>query len=368
MGFPLENQVVLDLRSPQGGPQRVAYYDELLARIRAIPGVTGAGAINGLPLGRGFAPDGRYIILRSLDEGVADPRIYEQLKNDSVRIGFASYRIASQGYFESMGIPVLRGRVFEDRDVASAPHVAVISQSMARSRWPNEDAIGKIIQFGNMDGILTPFTVVGIVGDVREASLATDPEPTLYATYRQRPNQAWWFNFVLATRGDPAAIMNPVRRVVRELSPDVAPRVRTLTSIVTGSVADRRFVLTLAGVFGAAALLLAALGVYSVISYLVAQREREISIRIALGATSHGILTMVLRQGIALTGTGIVVGSAISIAATRSIESMLFGTPARDPATFGGVIALLAVVALIASWIPARRASRAQPSEVMRGG
>jgi putative ABC transport system permease protein len=365
MGFPLESQVIVDLRSPATGAQRVTLYDDMLLRFRSLPGVREAGAINALPLGRGFAPNGGFLVLRTLTEA---PTREEQdlLKQDTSRTGSASFRVASPRYFEAMGIPLLRGRTFEDRDVAAAPHVAVISQSLATARWPNEDPIGKIVQFGNMDGDRTPFTVVGVVGDVRESSLAAAPAPTFYVTYRQRPVQAWGLNFVLAVRGDPTPIINPARQVVRELSPDAAPRVRTLTSIVSGSVADRRFVLTLSGVFGGAALLLATLGIYSVVSYLVAQREREMSIRIALGASSRTILAMVLRQGAMLTGLGIGVGAVIAVAATKSIESMLYSVDARDPVTFVGVVGLLALVALGATWIPARRAARAQPSDVMR--
>jgi putative ABC transport system permease protein len=257
--------------------------------------------------------------------------------------------------------------VFDDRDAATAPHVAVISESLAESRWRGEDPIGKVIQFGNMDGNRTPFTIVGVVGDVRE-SLAGTPKPTFYASYRQRPNQAWRFNFVLATSAPPAAIMNPARQVVRAVRPDVPPRVRVMEGILVGSIADRRFVLTLIGVFGAAALLLAALGVYSVISYLVAQREREIGIRVALGARAQDIRRMVLRQGVGMALTGIVVGSALSLAATRVVEKMLWGVSATDTVAFGSVIATLLIVAVLASWIPARRAARVQAADLMRAG
>jgi predicted permease len=297
-----------------------------------------------------------------------EPRDFERFFHDVSRTGQAEFRVASPGYFEAMGIPLQRGRVFEDRDRIEAPHVAVISASLAKTRWPNEDPIGKVIQFGNMDGDLHPFTIVGIVGDVREASLASKPRPTFYASYRQRPTQAWRFDFVISSTGDPAGAINASRRIVRDLRPDLPPRIRTVETIVSGSVADRKFVLFLVASFGLAALVLAALGVYSVISYLVAQRGREISIRVALGAKSQDILRMVLRQGLLLAVSGIVVGAFVAYAATRFIEKMLYGISATDPLAFLGVVLALAVVALLASWVPARRAARVQAMDVLRVG
>jgi putative ABC transport system permease protein len=357
--------VVINLMGGADVQTRVAAFDELLRRFRELPGVRAAGGASRIPLGRGWAPNGTFIILNAVTDPV-DDAILAQAKPDTSRIGAAMYRIASDGYFETMGIPVLRGRSFEARDITSAPHVAVITKSLADQRWPSEDPIGKVVYFGNMDGIRVPMTIAGIVGDVREENLWSTPEPTLYATYRQRPNQAWQFNFVLATNGNAAAMMNPARQVVRDVMPNAPPRIAAIEEIVGRSVAGPRFVLTLAGVFGAAALLLAALGIYSVISYLVAQRARELSIRVALGATSRGILVMVMRQGVVLAAAGVALGAVVSVAATRSFQSMLFGVQPGDPLTFAGVIGLLVVVAAAASWIPASRAARAQPGDAMR--
>src|SRR5262249_50921546 len=162
-------------------------------------------------------------------------------------------------------VPLVRGRLFDDRDAPDAPHVAVISASLAKVKWPNEDPIGKVIQFGNMDGNLTPFTIVGIVGDVRERGLAYQPQPTFYAFYRQPPVRAGSMNIVMHVNRDPAAVIAAAGRAVHDLRPDIPPRLRTVESVVSGSIADRRFLLLLVGVFGSAALLLAALGVYGVI-------------------------------------------------------------------------------------------------------
>jgi predicted permease len=363
-GFRPENKVVVDITAGGANTDRVRIYDEMLSRFRMIPGVTAAGGVNAIPL-TGGAANGTFIIMNSPTEQISMDQIGQIMQNKE-RTGSAEFRIASPGYFEAMGIGLKSGRLFEERDAITAPHVAVISASLAKTRWPNEDAIGKVIQFGNMDGDMRPFTIVGVVGDVRDVSLDVEPRPTLYASYRQRPVSAWRFNFVLATPGDPTAIVNTAQRIVRSVSPDIPPRVRTIETIVTGSVADRRFVLSLVGVFGIAALVLAALGIYSVISYLVTQRAREISIRVALGARSGDVVKMVLKEGVGLAAFGILAGASIAFLATRVIEKMLYGVSATDPTAFALVVLLLAAVALIASWVPARRASRMEAMEVLR--
>ena len=366
-GFASERRLVVDIASSGTMDERRQLFDELIRRFSALPGVAAVGGANVVPLGGGSTSNGTFLIMSSLDERVEMDQM-ERMMQDASRTGQAEFRLASDGYFKAMGIPLQRGRVFDDRDAPDAPHVAVISASLARNRWGTENPIGRVIQFGNMDGILTPFTIVGVVGDVREASLASDPKPMFYASYRQRPRTAYRFNFVIATAGDPALVIAAAQRIVREVRPDLPPRFRTIDAIVSGSVADRRFVLSLVGVFGAAALVLAALGIYSVISYLVTQRAREIGIRVALGARSEDVVRMVLRQGVALAAVGIAIGSLTSFAATRAIETMLFGVSATDPVAFGSVIATLAGVAVLASWLPARRAARVEAMEVLRIG
>jgi putative ABC transport system permease protein len=367
-GFRAERQVVLDISTNAAGAERVSVYDDLLARFRGIPGVTDAGGINVMPLSPSAGGNGTFLILNDVNERIGDMKDFARLMKDQTRTGSAEFRVASPGYFKAMGVPLLRGRLFEERDNRTAPHVAVISASLAKTRWPTENPIGKVIQFGNMDGDLHPFTIVGVVGDVREESLAADPRPTFYASYRQRPVQAWHFNFVLSTSADPAAIINTARRIVRDARPDLPPRIRTIQAIVSGSVADRRFVLSLVAVFGIAALVLAALGVYSVISYLVTQRAREISIRVALGARSEDIVRLVVSQGFSLAAVGILLGGLVAFAATRLISKMLYGVSATDPTAFVAVALLLAAAALVASWVPARRAARMQAMEVLRVG
>jgi len=206
------------------------------------------------------------------------------------------------------------------------------------------------------------------VGDVREASLADRPRPTFYANYRQRPRGAWGFNFIVQGDAPPETIIPAARRIVAELRPDVPPRFRTIETVISDSVADRRFILLLVGVFGGAAMLLATLGVYSVIAYVVTQRRQEIGVRVALGAQSTDVLRMVLRQGFVLALFGIAVGTVTALFVTRLLSAFLFGIAPNDPLAFGVVILVLAVVALVASFVPALRATRVDPMTALRNG
>jgi putative ABC transport system permease protein len=369
-GYRTQHAVLLDAALPyEGGPQgaqrRVAFYNDLMAALRTIPGVTKVGAVTGFPL-VGGGSDGSFLIMSRPDEPIR-MEDYPILTKDPKRSGYASYMIVDGDYFDAMNIPLLNGRAFNSGDTPDAAHVAVISASLAKSKWPNENPIGKIIQYGNMDGDMRPFTVVGVVGDVRDQSLATDPTPTFYAFLPQRSKMGNALHIVMQTAGDPTSVMSSARATVRRLRPDVPPVVRTMETIVSTSVADRKFVLVLVGVFGGAALLLATLGVYSVVSYLVTQRRQEIGVRIALGAQRGDVLGLVLRQGALLAIIGIVVGGIGSLFLTRLLKELVFGVSTTDPIAFGGVMGLLIAVALIASWLPARRATKVDPMNVLRG-
>jgi putative ABC transport system permease protein len=203
---------------------------------------------------------------------------------------------------------------------------------------------------------------------VREASLESKPRGTFYTDYRQRPGKTSTMNIVVQATADPAATMGAVTRVVREVLPDVPPRLRTIETVIAESVADRRFILLLVGVFGGAALLLATLGVYGVIAFLVTQRQQELAVRVALGAQSTDVLRLVLRQGATLALIGVAIGGAAALGLTRLLSGMLYGVSATDPVAFTSVAVLLAGVAIIASWVPARRASRVDPMRILRGG
>ncbi len=339
--------------------------DDALALARSAPGVTAVGGVSIPPLSGGGA-DGTFLVLESVTEKLQMSDM-ARLFQDKSRTGDAYYRTTTGDYFRAMGIPLLTGRVFDDRDRRTSPHVAVINAALAKSQWPNESAIGKVIEFGNMDGDLTPMTVIGVVGDVHDGGPATEATPMIYSSYRQRPGNGSQFSIVMITSA-PATALSTMRRELRRTRPDVPARFATMDDAVAASVTTQRFMLTLVGVFGVVALLLAALGVYSVISYLVAQRGREISIRVALGARAADIVGLVIRQGVTLAIVGAVVGVAGALATTRLLTHMLYSVSASDPIAFAGVVALLAVVAVVASYLPARRAARIEPMDVLRGG
>ena len=281
-----------------------------------------------------------------------------RLSLDHTRTGQAEFRTASGSYFAALHIPLLEGRAFDERDLPDAPHVAVVSASLARAKWPGQSPIGKIVQFGNMDGDLRPFRIVGVVGDVRDVALSAQPKPTFYADYLQRPVSTMQMNVVLTGPASPAVMTAGARAIVSSLRPNVAPRFRTIESIVASSVSGQRFVVLLVGVFGGAALLLAGLGLYSVISYLVAQRAHELSIRMALGAQREDVVWLVLRQGAVLVAAGVAVGTLTALLASRLLARLLYGISTNDPVAFGGVVLVVVAVALAACWIPARRAAR----------
>ena len=369
-GFRADQAVVMDVDVPasdSSSRQRmVQLYDELMTRFASIQGVQSVGGANFFPLAGGGTGNGAFIVMSSPTEKLDFAQLPQLLK-DKTRSGLAEFRVASPGFFTALHIPLVAGRLFDDRDGPTAIPAAVINASLAKKQWPNESPLGKIIQFGNMDGDLRPFTVVGVVGDIREANLAEEPAPTFYAYYRQRPRRASSFYFVLAGPAQSAPVIAAARRMVHELRPDVPPRFRTMDIVLADSLADRRFILLLLGVFGGAALLLATLGVYSVISFLVTQRRQEIGVRVALGARSEDVLRLVLRQGATLALTGIIVGAAAALGLTRLIAGLLYGVSATDPISFVGVMALLLAVALLASFIPARRAAKVDPMTVLRG-
>jgi predicted permease len=345
--------------------RRTQLVDNAMSLARGIPGVTAVGGVSNPPLTGGGA-DGTFIVMESVAEKLQMSDM-ERLFHDKSRTGEAYYRTATSDYFKTIGIPLVSGRLFDDRDRRDAPHVAVINASLAKTQWPNQNAIGKVIQFGNMDGDLTPMTVIGVVGDVHDGGASTPVMPMVYGYYRQRPGNGSQFSIVMVTANPPAAL-GAMRKALRQARPDVPANYATMDEAMSASVTTQRFMLALVGVFGIVALMLAALGVYSVISYLVAQRGREISLRVALGARAADIVRLVIRQGVMLAAVGAIVGVAGGLAATRLLTHWLYEISAADPVAFVGVVVLLAVVAVVASYIPARRAARFEPMDVLRGG
>ncbi|HKG47757.1 MAG TPA: ABC transporter permease [Pyrinomonadaceae bacterium] len=327
--------------------QQRLFQQQLLERLSNTPGLTAVGTINHLPLAGG-GPDGTFLI-----------------NNNPSRKGNAEYRLASGGYFVAMGIPLLRGRTFDASDQVNAPNAAVVSQSFVNKYFPNEEAIGQAIQFGNMDGDLRLLHIVGVVGDVHDYGVDVAVGPTVYGNALQRlPSSSW--NLVARAQVEPGSLVPVMRETVRSLDSQLPLKFRTLDQVFSSSLDQRRFSLVIFGVFGVAALLLAGMGIYGVTAYVVTQRTREIGIRMALGAQIGDVLKMVLRYAMTLVVIGTIVGLAGAYAVTRVMSNLLFQVTPTDLATFVGVPAVLLLVALIASLIPARRATKVDPLITLR--
>ncbi len=368
-GFRTENIVTMNLALPfvdkDTGTARAQFLSDLLSRLRQIPGVQEAGGAGTLPLTEGLA-DGTYVMMAPGDQPPRTIEDMEVLFHNTARTGHADYCPASDGYFRALGIPLLQGRLFNNGDTMDAPHVAVISQSLAREKWTGRDPIGQRIEFGNMDGDFRPMTIVGVVGDVREDSLEKPSGPIVYTNYRQRPGATDHFSAVMRTAIDPSTVISSARKIVRVLDPNVPPVFGTLAEISSLSLQSRRFNLLLLGAFAGTALLLAVAGLYGVMAYSVARRTGELGTRIALGATPGNVLRLVLRQGLLTALIGVAIGIGGAVLLTRTLQSFLFGLSATDPLTFAAVAFLLIVVALLACYVPARRAAKVDPMEALR--
>jgi putative ABC transport system permease protein len=344
--------------------RNVAFVERLMERVRALPGVERVGGINFLPL-EGGGPSGLFVVIDRLDE-ILTFEDFGRLMREPSRAGNAEFRVGSAEYFAAMNIPLVRGRLFDERDVRGAPHIAVISVALAEARWPGEDPLGKLVQFGNMDGDLTPFTVVGIVGDVQDYGIGTRARPTFYVDHRQRPRTAAELKIVIQGSMDVAATTAAVRRIATELDPGVPVAFKTLREVVTSSLADRRFMLLLLGIFGAFALVLATMGVYGVVAYMAARRTSEIGIRMALGAQSRDVERLLVRQGARFALAGVALGLLAAFAVTRLVAGFLYGVGATDPVTFAAAAVALLVAAIMASWIPAHRVSKIEAVVALR--
>jgi putative ABC transport system permease protein len=331
--------------------KRIAFFSQLIERVKAIPGVQSAGTISGLPLGgsnwgRSLTVEGRPVL--SVGEA---PSI--------------NHCVISPDYFSAMGIGILKGRVFDDRDSREAPKVTIIDERLAREYWPNEDPIGKRIRFGPPEDNEPWHTILGVVGDVRHERLDAQTRKSVYLPYVQVPIGG--SSIAVRTEGRPENVIAAVRAQVRELDPDLpVTRIMPMTEVVARSVWQPRLYTVLFGVFAAVALILATVGIYGVMSYAVTQRTREIGLRMALGAQRTDVLKLVVGQGILLAAVGVGVGLVAAIALTRLMSTLLFGVTATDPITFAAVSMLLSGVALGACFIPARRAAKVDPMIALR--
>ncbi len=353
-------------------PLTAIAYDRVLERMQGLPGVTSAAGINRPPL------SGGGISMPFLIEGRPAPPPSSASAGGSQEQGqTADYFAITQNYFGTMKIPILRGRDFNAQDTAAAPPVALVSQTFVKRFFPNEDPIGKRITLDFVPDE-RPREIVGVAGDTvanRFQKEGTPGAPVLYVPHRQQTPRwlgPYWndraaMTFVLRTTGDPLSLIPAVRRAAAEVDPNKpAANLRTVEQNLDQQVQYQRLYILLLGIFGAIAAVLSAIGIYGVMAYSVAERTREIGIRMALGAGGQEVLRLVVRQALILVAIGLGLGLAASFALTRMIQSALYGVTATDPATFTGVSLLLTVVALFACMVPIRRAVRVDPTVALR--
>jgi predicted permease len=326
-------------------------YRQLFENLERLPGVTAAGAVSPIPMSETFAWGPITVEGRT-------PLPGENFIN-------ADERIVSRNYFQAMEIPLLQGRFFNELDNLTNPQVAIVDEYMAQQLWPSENPLGKRIRNGGLDSKSPWITVVGVVGRIRQYALDTESRIAFYLPQTQYVTRG--MNVVLRTNTDPASMTSAVKSATHAVDSDLPLYdVRTMAQRVEISLARRRFAMLLLGLFAGLALALATIGIYGVMAYLVNQGTREIGIRMALGATQRNILILIVRKGLTLALGGVLIGLAAAFALTRLMRSLLFGVNSSDPATFVAIALLLTAVALLASYIPARRAARIDPTISLR--
>jgi putative ABC transport system permease protein len=331
-----------------------AFYRELLRRISALPGVQSAGAVQVLPLGNDF----------DTAEALIEGQVYSPGREPS-----PERYVVTPGYLSAMQIDLVSGRFFSDADNASAPLVVIVSETAAERWWPHQNAVGKRMRVaGNsLEQSELWRTVVGVVKDVKQNGLDAPRTTQVYVPHGQYMNGS--MVLVVRTGSDPLSHAMEVRQQISALDKELAVSdIASMEQVLSGSIASRRFSTVLLGAFAALGLLLASLGVYGVVSYSVAQRTREIGIRIALGATRTDVLTLIVGHGFRLFLLGLAAGAIAALGLTRLMSSLLFGISAADPATFFCVALLLGAVAFLASYIPARRAAKVDAMVALRCG
>ena len=353
-GFRPEHVIALTVDLPDSVYQTAASLKEFdsraLEKLTNLPGVSAAGAITLAPF--------RPILIR----GTFRPE-------DGRPPGFLVDKpAASSDYFRTMGIRLVQGRSFTNADTMDAPPVAIVSRSVARSLWPAGDALGKRLTLEDDPKRQDWLTIVGVVEDVRQLSLTDKPDPAIYQPYQQvtRPFFLSQVTFTIRTAADPTTLAPATRAALKEVDPSQPVAIAPMTELIAATTAEPRFQARLISIFSVLALLLSAVGIYGVVAYAVSERTREIGIRMALGADRHDIANMVLRRSLLLVGAGVAMGVAGSLAATRVLARLLFEVTPTDPSTFAVVAAILAAVALLAGWLPARRAVRIDPLAALR--
>jgi putative ABC transport system permease protein len=358
-GFDPKNLLTFNIsvrpKDKGGIEKRLIFYDRAMARIRALPEVEKLALIDALPL----EPGRDVLFTIEGGSGLTPPEAVLD----------ADFRAVSPEFFQTMRIPFLRGRGFSAPDNAGAQPVVIINQTMARMFWPNQDPIGRRLWIGKPMGPEwtepSPREIVGVVGDIHGESLASAPDPTMYLPYAQRPIVEAYF--VIRTRQSPSAAVPQIRRAMHEVDPDLPlAELKTMDDVLSNSVTDWRFRTMLLALFGGLAVFIAAIGLYGVISYSVAQRTQEFGVRMALGAQRTDVLKMVVGQGLKLTLMGVGAGIVGALALTRFMSSLLYGVKPTDPVTFIAVSLFLTVVALLAGFLPARRATKVDPMVALR--
>lgn len=352
-----------DPRDPAG----LAFYDQLLTRVRALPGVQGVTAATILPLGAGNGW-GKFLSIEGRTETSLD------------KVPLVRFALVSPDYFQTFGVPVRQGRSFEDSDKGNSQFVAIVNETLAQRFFPNEDPIGKTIFMGPPENLLPPEnqtpdfranrrTIVGVVSDVKGGSLNRPTSAQVYAPLTQYRREGWSNSLMLAVQTStmPEALTSAIREQVRSLDPDQpVTSIRTMDQLLSRTLSEAKFTLVLFGLFAGLALVLAAIGIYGVMATTVTQRTHEIGLRMALGAQKRDVLRLVIGQGMMLVLIGVAAGLAAAVALTRLMSGLLFGVSATDPVTLVLFTTLLAAVALLACYLPARRAAKVDPMVALR--
>ena len=358
MGFRQDNVLVMYAHAPAKGLTQFvnvahSFVDKLLPSLAAMPGVNSTAAVMGLPTGQ-YGSNGSYSV------------VGKQTMRDGEKLPESNWSLTSPNYFAAMHIPLLGGRDFTARDQYGAPGVVIISESAARQSLQGEDPIGRQLLCGLDEATMKPMTIVGVVGDVRQSSPGSPPQPTLYMPMEQHPYHSNELQVIVRTDSAPPTMTSAVRKAAYDLNPEMAVRFTTMEEMVSDSIAAPRFRTFLASTFALLALLLAMAGIYGVMSYVVTQRTSELGLRMALGAARGDVIGLVLSRAALLAAGGLAIGAGLSLAVSRLVAAMLFGLNATDPATYAMVLVSVGGIAILAAAGPAWRASRIDPMVALR--
>ncbi|MGH9935260.1 MAG: FtsX-like permease family protein, partial [Blastocatellia bacterium] len=361
-GLRPENVLLMRTNLPRSkydeASKRNAFYDQTLDRVKSLPGVVSAGYTMSVPLDWKGGTSGFWVEGRTAGQAVSQGLSYD-----------ANHRQVSAAYLQTMGIPLRRGRYFGESDNEKSMPVAIVNETMARQYWLGEDAVGKRFKIGDPDSPVPWLTVVGVVADVRQMGMDAPVKAEMYLPYRQMTTHPFFAprDLVIRASVDPMSIVAAARREIQAVDPDQpVSNIRTMEGVLDEEIGQRRLGMTLVAIFAGLALLLASLGIYGVLSYFVVQHTREIAVRLALGAQRRDILGLVLKKGMALALIGVAIGLVAAFALTRLMSSLLYEVGAADPVTFASVAAMLTVIALLACYLPARRAMKVDPMVALR--